>query len=148
MRRRLIGVVAIVVGVAAFTSFLRSVYTGMRDVIAVDGGYCASGGPYVVARHCSGTDVRLLLVGILGGVVAAAIYAIGTSVVGRSASSAGLTCWVVTFALLGWNFMDQVSHQGPGSGTPVGWLTSGLVFWGLAIGGLVPLVGGFASDLR
>jgi hypothetical protein len=148
MGRRLSGIALIVVGVAAFSACLRSAYTGMRDVIVVDGGSCASGGPYVVARQCSGTDTRLLLVGILGGLVAAAIYVAGTSRVGRPGSSAWLVCWAGMFGVLGWNFMRQVVHPAPGSTGTSGWLISGVVFWLLAAGGLVPLVGGLASDLR
>jgi hypothetical protein len=30
-----------------------------------DGGACASGGPYVIARPCSSGDMRLLLVGLV-----------------------------------------------------------------------------------
>jgi hypothetical protein len=71
--RRLLGVLLIVFGAAAVSACLRSAFTGMRDVMRSDGGTCASGGPYVIAQQCSSGDVRLIMVGIIGGLVAVAI---------------------------------------------------------------------------
>lgn len=146
--RRLVGAALIVVGGGAFTACLESAFTGMRDVMVNDGGFCASGGPYVIARQCSSGDLRLLLVGIVGGLVAAAVYASGTSALGRSASSAGLVCWVALFGAFGWNFIDRYLHPAAGQSGSAGFLTSGIVFLALAVGGLLPLVGALSSDLR
>jgi hypothetical protein len=146
--RRLLGVVMVIAGAAAFAACLRSAYAGMRDVMRTDGGFCASGGPYVIARQCSGGDVRLLLTGILGGLIAAALYTGGTAVLGGSGKPAGLLAWTALFGALGWNFISLGLRPAHGQGSPVGWLVSGVVFWLLALGGLVPAVAAVASDLR
>lgn len=69
----MIGVCA--VAAAGFTACLVSVYAGMRDVIKTSGGFCASGGPYVVAHQCSASDTRLLFICVLGMLVSGAIFA-------------------------------------------------------------------------
>jgi hypothetical protein len=146
MARRLLGAACVIAGSAGLTACLRAASAGMRDVMVSDGGSCASGGPYVVAQPCSSADMRLLLVGILGGLVAAAILAGGGAAFGR-ASSGGLLAWVVLFGLFGWNFISQAVHPARQQGSG-GWLISGVVFWLLAVGGLVPLLSGVLSDLR
>lgn len=146
MSRRLIGAACVIGGAAGVVGGVLAASAGMRDVMRNDGGFCASGGPYVVAHQCSGADIGLLLVGILGGLAATAIVVAGSAVFGRG-SSASLVAWVVLFGVLGWNFIDEVVHPTGGSGS-VGWLISGVVFWLLAAGGLVPLVTGLVTDLR
>jgi hypothetical protein len=146
--RRLAGAVLILAGTAAFTACLWSVAAGMRDVMRVDGGFCASGGPYVVAHQCSGGDIRLLMVGIFGGLLSAALYAGGTSTLGRSASSAGLVAWSASFGVLGWNFITQYLHPGAAASGSLGFLIPGILFEVMAVGGLVPLIGGLKDDLR
>jgi hypothetical protein len=146
--RRLIGAALIIIGAGAFTACLRSAFTGMRNVMVNDGGFCASGGPYVIAQHCSSGDMRLLMVGIFGGLVATAVYAGGTSALRVAASSAGLICWVALFGAFGWNFIDQYLHPAAGHSGSVGFLTSGIVFWAMALGGLFWLVASMRSDLR
>jgi hypothetical protein len=146
--RRLTGAVLVLIGAAAFTACLWSAATGMRDVMRVDGGFCASGGPYVVAHQCSGGDVRLLMVGILGGLLATAVYAAGTSALGRGAGSGGLVAWCALFGVLGWNFVDQYLHPVAGQSGSVGFLIPGVLFEVMAIGGLIWLLGGLRDDLR
>jgi hypothetical protein len=146
MSRRLIGAACLIAGAAGVIACVLAVSAGMRDVMRTDGGFCASGGPYVVANQCSSADFRLLLVGILGGLVATATMVAGSAVFGRG-SSASLVAWVALFGLLGWNFIDEVVHPAGGQGS-VGWLISGVVFWLLAVGGLVPMVAGLVGDLR
>jgi hypothetical protein len=146
MSRRLIGAACVIAGAAGVIACVLAASAGMRDVMRTDGGFCASGGPYVVANQCSSADFRLLLVGILGGLVATAIMVAGSAVFGRG-SSASLIAWVALFGLLGWNFIDEVVHPAGGQGS-VGWLISGVVFWLLAVGGLVPMVAGVVGDLR
>lgn len=146
--RRQAGAVMILVGTAAFTACLWSVATGMRDVMRVDGGFCASGGPYVVAHQCSGGDIRLLMVGIFGGLLSAALYAGGSSALGRPASSAGLIAWSAMFGVLGWNFINQYLHPVAGQSGSIGFLIPGILFEVMAVGGLIPLIGGIKDDLR
>ena len=146
--RRLIGFLLAIAGAAGFTACLKSLVAGMEDVINTDGGSCASGGPYVVAHQCSGTDTRLIMVGILGGLVAAAVYAGGTSALGRPASSAGLLIWTALFGLLGWNFISTGQHPPAGHGTLSGLLFTGAMFVLMALGGLIVLLVSVTSDLR
>jgi len=147
MVRRLLGAACVIAGAAGVTACLLAASAGMRDVMRTDGGFCASGGPYVIANQCSGADERLLLVGILGGLVATAVLAGGGSLFGRTGSS-GLLAWVATFGLLGWNFISLSIHPPAGQPGTGGWLISGVVFWLLAVCGLVPLLSGVFSDLR
>jgi hypothetical protein len=146
--RRLVGAVMVLIGTAAFTAGLWSVATGMRDVMAVDGGFCASGGPYVIAHQCSSGDVRLLMVGIFGGLLAAALYAGGSSALNRPASAAGLVAWSGMFGVLGWNFVEQYLHPVSGQSGSIGFLVPGVLFEVMAIGGLIWLIGGLKDDLR
>jgi hypothetical protein len=146
MARRLLGAACVIAGAAGVVACLLAASAGMRDVMRSGGGFCASGGPYVIANQCSSADIRLLLVGIVGGLVAAAIAAGGSTVFDR-VGSASLLAWVALFGLLGWSFIDEVLHPATGQGT-TGWLISGVVFWLLAIGGLVPLMIGLVGDLR
>ena len=146
--RRIVAALVTVAGAAGFTACLLALYTGARDVMRTDGGFCASGGPYVVAHQCSGADVRLMMVGILGGLFAVAIYAGGSSALRGRASSAGLLAWTALFGLLGWNFIQQTLHQAPGQGTPTGPLVSGSLFLLMALGGFIPFLAALISDFR
>ncbi len=146
--RRLISAAVIIIGAGTFAACLRSALAGVRDVMIKDGGSCGSGGPYVIAQRCSSADIRLLLVGILGGLVAAVVYGSGTAALSRSAPSAGLLCWVAGFGALGWSFLSLVITPPAGQGRSIGWLISGVVFLALALGGLVPLLSGLISDVR
>ncbi|HET7018849.1 MAG TPA: hypothetical protein VFI65_33335 [Streptosporangiaceae bacterium] len=146
--RRLVGAVMTLIGTAAFTACLWSVATGMRNVIRLDGGSCGTGGPYVIAHQCSGGDIRLLMVGIFGGLLSAALYAGGTSALGRPASAAGLAAWCAMFGVLGWNFINQYLHPVAGQSGSIGFLIPGVLFELMAAGGLIPLIGGIKDDLR
>ncbi len=142
------GFVLVLAGAAGFAACLRSAFTGMRDLMVTDGGACASGGPYVSAHPCSGSDVRLLTVGIVGGLVAIGIVAIGTAGLGRSGTSPALLAWAALFGALGWNFLSLGLHPAAGQSGAAGWLIAGVVFWLMAAGGLVPAIGEIASSFR
>jgi hypothetical protein len=150
--RRLAGVAGVLLGSAGVAACLRSASAGMRDVMQADGGSCASGGPYVIARQCSGGDMRLLMAGILGGLLCTAVLVVATAGLGLSGARAGLLAWSGLFGVLGWNFISLGLHPAgsgsPGPASSSGWLVSGGVFWLLAVGGLVPLLSGIIGDLR
>jgi len=146
--RRLFAALGVVAGAAGFTAFLLSASRGMRDVMITNGGFCASGGPYVIARQCSGGDIRLLLIGILAGLVAAVIYAAGTAGLSQPAATAGLLAWTALFGLLGWNFISLGQHPGAGQAASSGWLVTGAVFWLMALGGLALALVKLADALR
>ena len=139
--RQLTGVLLTIGGAAAVTGCLAALSSGMRDVMQTDGGFCAGGGPYVIANQCSAGDIRLVTIGIMGGLVAAAVYAAGTSLLGRSASAAALVTWAAMFGVLGWNFISLGLHPGPNQGASSGWLFTGGTFWLMALSGLIPLSG-------
>lgn len=146
--RRLAGVLLTIAGAASVTVCLASASGGFRDVMQTDGGFCASGGPSVIVNQCSAGDVRMIAVGVTGGLVAAAIYAGGTSLLGRSASSAGLVLWVALFGALGWNFISLGLRPAAEAGASSGWLFTGGMLWLMALGGLIPLLAGLVGDLR
>ena len=150
MRARTIGLPLVAIGSAGFTACLVCVYSGMRDVMRTSGGFCASGGPYAIApgHQCSGGDVRLMLVGILGGLVFAAVVAGATSWLEGSVLGVSLLMWSALFGALGWNFIDLAMNPPRGQGSTGGWIASGVVFWLMALGGLVPVLSMVGGWLR
>jgi hypothetical protein len=145
--RRLAGVLLTAGGAAGLTACILSASSGMRDVMRTDGGSCASGGPYVSVHPCSSSDMRLLMVGIMGGLVATAVYSGGTSVLGLSPSLAGLLAWTGLFGALGWNFI-AMDLRPPAHRVGVGVLLPGGAFWVMALGGLVLFLLGVGRALR
>lgn len=145
--RQLTGGLLTIAGAAGVTACVLSANAGMQDVMQTDGGSCASGGPYVSVNPCSSGDMRLLMVGILGGLVALAVYSAGTSLLGRPASLAGLAAWTALFGALGWNFIDtylRAPHK-PGAGA---FVFTGGAFEVMALGGLVMFLLTAVRDLR
>jgi hypothetical protein len=100
----------------------------------------------VIAHQCSSADIRLIMVGIFGGLLSAGIYAGGTSALGRRASTSGLLAWAALFGALGWNFINQGLHPRGGPGST--WLLTGAMFGLMALGGLVALLMSLISDIR
>jgi hypothetical protein len=100
-----------IAGAAGLTACVLSAFTGMRDVMRTGGGSCASGGPYVSVHPCSSADMRLVMVGIFGGLVALAVSTAGTSALGRSAALPRLLAWAALSGTLGWNFIDTYRHS-------------------------------------
>ena len=140
--KKLVAALVAFAGAMAFTACLLALVDGMRDVAQTDGGFCASGGPYVIAHQCSSSDVRLIMIGIFGALIAAGFYAGGSAGLGSKAASAGLVLWAALFGTLGWNFVS-IGH----SGAP-GMLFTGVLFLAMAVGGLIPLLFRLADDLR
>jgi hypothetical protein len=146
--RHLIAPPLTALGAAGVTACLFSAFTGMRDVMVTDGGFCASGGPYVIAHQCTGADMRLLMVSILGMLVSAGCYLAGTRMLGGWTGTAGLLVWAALFGTLGWNFIDLGLHPPAGMNGAGGWLFSGVTFWLMAAGGLIPVIVSAAGWLR
>jgi hypothetical protein len=138
MRSRLLGVPITLLGGGGFVAALVSLYIGMRHVMRTSGGFCASGGPYVIAHQCSGSDVELILFGIFGMLLAALAVLVGLALLRGPLLVAGLLMWTGLFGALGWNFLSlgfsPPAHQ---SGT-AGWIVSGVIFELMALGGLIP----------
>jgi hypothetical protein len=151
MRSRLIGVPLTLLGGAGFAGALASLYTGMRHVMRTQGGFCASGGPYVIAQghQCSNSDVRLILIGIFGMLLAAGALLVGLAMLKGPVLAGALAMWAALFGALGWNFLSLGFNPPPGQSGADGWIACGIVFWLMAVGGLVPLVAmsvGWARD--
>jgi hypothetical protein len=141
--RRLVAALVAFAGATAFTACLLSMVSGMRDVMVTDGGFCASGGPYVIAHQCSSSDIRLITIGIFGALIAAGFYAGGTAGLGSKAASAGLVIWAALFGTLGWSFLSTGLHN-----SAAGLLFTGVLFLVMAAGGLLPVLFSLAGDLR
>ena len=141
--KRLVAALVAFAGAAAFTACLLALADGMRDVMQTDGGFCASGGPYVIAHQCSSSDIRLIMIGIFGALIAAGFYAGGSAGLGSKAASAGLILWAALFGTLGWNFVSVGRHSGAS-----GMLFTGVLFLAMAVGGLIPLLLRLADDPR
>ena len=126
--RALVALVSLVV----VTACLTVLFLSMRAVMSV-GGYCASGGPYVIAVECPDQVVALLPMSIVLGIVAAFGYAYA------SAQLPGPRLWPLLwpalFLSLGWNFMEFAFADGD-AGVVWGWLICGVVFVAM---GLLPL---------
>lgn len=140
--KKLVAALVAFAGAAAFTACLLALVDGMRDVAQTDGGFCGSGGPYVIAHQCSSSDIRLIMIGIFGALIAAGLYAGGSAGLGSKAASAGLILWAALFGTLGWNFVS-IGHSGAS-----GMLFTGVLFLAMAVGGLIPLLLRLADDLR
>jgi hypothetical protein len=140
--KRLVAALVAFGGGTAFTACLLALAAGMRDVMRTDGGFCASGGPYVIAHQCSAADIHLIMAGIFGALIAAAFYAGGSAGLGSKAASAGLLLWAALFGTLGWNFVSA------GRAGASGMLFTGVLFLVMAAGGLIPVLARLARDLR
>ncbi|MBI4897758.1 MAG: hypothetical protein HY827_05265 [Actinobacteria bacterium] len=130
--------VLVLIGAVGFSASLTAVYSGMRDLM-YSGGACASGGPYAIQNECTGGQVSLLVGGIFamlifGGILAAASSRYG----GASFLGAGLLMWATLFGALGFNFMQLGFNPPAHMSGASGWIISGVVFWLMALGGLIP----------
>ncbi len=129
----LVGTALSVSGVVA------SVVTLYRGFVAFQqsGGSCASGGPFLIARHCSSSEIHQLFYGILGILVSGAAWAAFTAALRGPAYAVGLLIWVMVFGSLGYGFRG--GREG---------LVPGITFELLAAGGLAPLLGARFDWLR
>jgi hypothetical protein len=148
MRSRLLGVPLTLVGTGGFTAALASLYIGMRHVMRTSGGYCASGGPYVIAHQCSSSDVKLILFGIFGMLLAAGVVMVGLGLLRGPLLAAALLMWTGLFGALGWNFLSLGFSPPPNMGGSGAWIACGVVFELMALGGLIPALMVLVSGLR
>jgi hypothetical protein len=128
---------------AVFSAGLYAVYDAMSEVLRTSGGFCASGGPYVIAHQCSGAEVRTLLVGVLAILLGGAIFAGFSAWADGPVMIPGLLMWTSLFGSLGWNFVAL--HALPGGG---GQLVTGIVFLAMAAGGALPVLTALTAWLR
>lgn len=135
-----LGLVATFIGAAGFAACLTGVYMAMRDLMINSGGACASGGPYAINpdQVCSTGQTALLMGGIVGGLVFAGILVYGSEKFTGSYMGVGLLLWAALFGALGWNFIELGLNPPESlSSGATGWIISGVVFWLMAIPGLL-----------
>jgi hypothetical protein len=148
MRSRLLGVPLTLAASGGFAAALVSLYLGMRDVMRTSGGFCASGGPYVVAHQCSSSDVKLILFGVFGMLWAGFGVMIGLALLRGPLLAAGLLMWTALFGVLGWNFLSLGFSPPPAQTGGGAWIACGVVFELMAAGGLIPVVMMLVSGTR
>ena len=125
-------------GVVGLSASLTILWLGMRSVLDV-GGYCAEGGPYVIAQHCPEGTALLIPLSIFAGLGSAALMGWeGTKLGSPWGALVGLA-WPALFISLGWNFLEFAFRPPEGMvGVQLGWLIPGVLF---VIMGAVPLIG-------
>ena len=123
------------IGAAGAACGVTLLFLGMRAVMDV-GGYCASGGPYVIATPCP-KGIPLIMIGsVWGGLIFAGIWA--WRAVKARVHSLVLLLWPALFLSLGWNFLYYGLNPPDGiSGASAGWLFCAVLFF--VMGG-VPLL--------
>jgi hypothetical protein len=131
-----LGAVAIyLVGVAGLAFCITLLWFGMRAVMDL-GGFCASGGPYVIAVECPDAVLATTPLSILGGFLAAGLMLWGGAALGGAWISLVFLAWPALFLSLGWNFLEY-GFSPPDGGWVWSWLFCGVLF--VLMGG-VPLI--------
>jgi len=126
-------------GYAGGTMSIMLIFLGMRTVMDV-GGYCAEGGPYVIAQGCPDAAVPSMFLGIFGLFAFGAIATAYGVRVGGLWAAAPLLGWSALFGLLGWNFMQYGVFAPPFGEIEWGWALCGIMFWLMAAGPLLALL--------
>ncbi len=142
---------AVFLSAAGFAAALTCVYRGMRDLMINSGGMCASGGPYQInsGQVCSSGQIWLLMGGIFIGLFfAGCLVAASGWWGGWSLSGVGLLLWAALFGALGWNFIDLGLNPPPNMGSGTAWIVCGVIFWLMALGGLIPGLMALAEYFR
>lgn len=131
------------IGLIGVSFGLTVIYFGMRAVMAI-GGFCAEGGPYVIAVPCPDNVAWLMPLSIFSMIIGLFIY------MGNRAKNGPdwtLLWWSALFLSLGWNFAEFGINP-PGGGLAWGDLICAVLF-GLL--GLVPFLlignGGFPHPI-
>ncbi len=101
------------------------------------GGFCASGGPYVIEHECPQGVAGLMSVAPLVMILSFFMY------IAFSGSAAGFILpWAAIFVSLGYNFWTYALNPPVGEGIVWGWMTPAIMFFlmgGLPLLGLKPI---------
>jgi uncharacterized membrane protein len=123
------------VGVAGLAAAITILFLSMRAVMQI-GGYCASGGPYVIATPCP-KGIPLLMIGSVWGGLACLFVCIYQSAKAHVPNIAPLA-WPALFLALGYNFLVYgFDPPGDAMGIVWSWVICGMVFVGIGLGPLV-----------
>lgn len=133
------------VGLAATVFGLTLLYFLMRAVMAV-GGFCASGGPYVIATPCPDNVAMLTPAAIFSMIVGLFVYMANRA---KNGPDWTMLWWSGLFLSLGWNFVEFSINPPEGGGIAWGWIICAVLF---VVMGLAPLLligggGGFPHPL-
>ena len=99
------------------------------------GGFCASGGPYVIAVECPDAVLATTPLSIFGGFLAAGLIIWGGAALGGEWWSLVFLAWPALFLSLGWNFLEYGFFAVEGDWV-WSWLFCGVLF---VLMGAVPL---------
>jgi len=127
--------VAYLVGIAGLAFCIALLWLGMRAVMDL-GGFCASGGPYVIEVQCPDAVVASTPLSILGGFAFSGLILWGGAGLGGAWVSLVFLAWPALFLSLGWNFL-QYGFTPPEGGWVWSWIVCGVLF---VLMGAVPLV--------
>jgi hypothetical protein len=130
-----LGPIGVFLSVAALTACLTLLFLGMRSVMRI-GGFCAEGGPFVIAHHCPKGIPGIMIGSIWGGLIFAGVYIWQAAKHDVAPSLIGLA-WPALFLSLGWNFFEFGFRPPGGSGIAWGWIVPGILF---ALMGGIPLI--------
>jgi hypothetical protein len=139
------------IGAAGFAASLTAVYRAMRDLMVNSGGFCASGGPYeIAAGHQCGTGQTVLLIGGIFAMLLFGAVLLGSTGWwgGGSIMGVGLLMWAALFGALGLNFIQLGFNPPRNMSGAGGWIVCGIVFWLMALGGLIPGLMALAKSFK
>ncbi len=131
--------IMIAIGTAGAVACLVALYRAMRSLMVESGGFCSSGGPYVIANECDEGTAVMLTIAIPLGLLFMGVRALFTTWV-RGPGFGIFPAMGIMFAVLGYNFVE-LGFDPPGEASRSwGWIVSGIVFWAMALGFLAPLI--------
>jgi hypothetical protein len=127
------------VGVAGLGLSLTILWLSMRAVMEI-GGFCASGGPYVIAVPCPDAVVAFMPLSVFGLFIFGGLVAWGGAAIPGGWAGLVFLAWPALFLSLGWNFVEfGLAPPGAEAGeVSWSWLFCGVIF---GLMGGVPLVG-------
>ncbi len=118
-------------------------YEGARFVMS-EGGFVASGGPYVIAHPAPGW-IWIMPVSIMAGLLLLGVHTMAA----RRANGFRLLgfMWVALFGSLGWAFLDfGFNHLE--DGLVWGWIVCGVAFWLMALPVVIVWLGALMPGVR
>ena len=133
-----VDVALFLLGICGLAASLAILWLGMRAVLGV-GGFCAEGGPYVIAQHCPEGTAWLIPLAVFAGLGSAGLTGWEGSKLGAPWGAVVGLAWPGLFISLGWNFLEFAFFPPEGMhGIQFGWLIPGILF---VIMGAAPLIG-------
>lgn len=133
--------VLLFVGVTGLSASITAMFLAMRAVLGV-GGFCAEGGPFVIATPCPPGVTELMFPAMLGWFIFAGVIAAAGSRLGGVFGTLAFLAWPGLFLALGWNFLE-FGLAPPEGGIEMGFFVPGVIFW--LMGGGPLLVAGWAA---